>query len=789
MGRQVFSVLLVIGILFPAFSQTKYSKVKFDLSKVDISELSRLGLEVDHGAYIPGVHFVNVFSDSEIALLKAHGIDHYVIVDDVQTQYQKDKNSPVKRSTHCEEGLFYDYQTPENYTYGSMGGYHTYDEMLEVLHSMAERFPNLITPVNSIEGFKTWQNNDIIWLRISDNPLMDEDEPEALYTALHHAREPNSLSQMIFYMWYLLENYDNDDHIKYLVDNTELYFLPCINPDGYKYNQLTDPEGGGFWRKNRRINEDGETVGVDLNRNYGYFWGFDDNGSSPNMGSSTYRGPQAFSEPETQAVRDFCINHEFKVALNYHTHGNLLIHPWGYNDAPTEEDQLFKAMGRVMVKENNFVVGTGTETVGYVVNGDSDDYMYGEQAEKNKIYSFTPEVGPRFWPQEDEIDQLNKSSLLMNLNTANILLNYYDVNVRIDNPIVSTLEGNFDMSVSKPGLKPGGATITIVSQDPDLLMFDQTVFQMDMQSGETQMFNLQYNISENAPPLQDLSFEVSVDNGENATIDTYTFTLRRTTFEEEEIDEFADLGNWDAEESSWGLTEEHFVSAPFSLTDSPNSDYDNATEESILFIPQISIEDRDFTSLKFSARWDIEFNYDYVMIQVSNDNGDNWTSLCGNYSRSGVNTHGTSDPLYDGLQDEWILEEIDLSDYRGEDISLRLLLVSDQFVTGDGFYIDDILIENNTLIALSTEDQLDANSFSILPSLNNGTFDIDISEQVIDEAVLIEVLDVQGRTLKHIQNPQSLETVRLNNAGSGIYIVKLTNKEGKFLSKKINVIR
>src|SRR4029453_16587448 len=98
-----------------------------------------------------------------------------------------------------------------------------------------------------------------------------------------------SMQQLIYYMGYLLENYQNDSLVKNIVDNRELYIIPCLNPDGYLYNELTDPSGGGMWRKNRRDNLDGN-FGVDLNRNYDLFWGYDDNGSSPNTFSETYRG-------------------------------------------------------------------------------------------------------------------------------------------------------------------------------------------------------------------------------------------------------------------------------------------------------------------------------------------------------------------------------------------------------------------------------------------------------------------------------------------------------------------
>ena len=790
MHKYLLPIFFLCLFSIVATSQAKYSRVKIDLAKTDIQELSRLGLETDHGSIIPGVHFVNDFSEKEVELINQAGIEHFIIIDDLKADYKANKNISTTRSIGCdEEETLYDYTTPENYTYGSMGGYHTFDELLVVLDDMRAKFPNLITETNVVEGIKTWEENDMLWLRLSDNPDVDEDEPEVLYTALHHAREPNGLSQMIFYLWYLLENYETDPEVKYLVDNTEMYFMPCLNPDGYKYNEQTDPDGGGFWRKNRRPEADPDDVGVDLNRNYGFFWGIDDSGSSPNMGSNVYRGPQAFSEPETQAVREFCIAHNFQIALNYHTHGNLLIHPWGYNDEPTEEDDLFKAMAVSMTKENNFTYGTGTETVGYVANGNSDDYMYGEDAEKNKTYTFTPEVGPNFWPQQFQIDELNKSCIRQNLTTANLLLNFYNVSVDGIEPIVSTREGVFELDAIKAGLTPGDATINIESNNPDILSFKEFVFPLSLNTTETFSTPLEFVLSENTPSLQELSFDVVVDNGEFQSRKTYNFTYRNTTFEEVKIDEFFDLNNWNTEDTNWGLSTFSFVSAPSSLTDSPFANYEANIEDPIELMTQVSLEESDFTLLKFSARWFIEYNYDYVVIQVSNDNGDNWESLCGNYTRPGVSSHGTSDPLYDGLQGDWIIEEVDLSAYQGEVINLRLVFVSDGGVEMDGFYIDDMLIENITLVSVGTEDLLDADAFSVLPSLNNGTFDVKIEKSFIGQGTMLEVIDMQGKLLYTKDNVSGLETLNLKNVGSGVYVVKLMDGSGKSLSKKINVLR
>lgn len=74
--------------------------------------------------------------------------------------------------------------------------------------------------------------------------------------------------------------------------------------------------------------------GVDLNRNFGYKWGHDNEGSSPKKCAEDYRGPTPFSEPETRAIRDFLNSFEglqVKIALNFHAYGNLFIMPFNYD--------------------------------------------------------------------------------------------------------------------------------------------------------------------------------------------------------------------------------------------------------------------------------------------------------------------------------------------------------------------------------------------------------------------------------------------------------------------------
>ena len=113
-----------------------------------------------------------------------------------------------------------------------MGGFYTLSEVIGELDNMKIQYPILISTKISIGN--SVENRPIYTVKISDNPEFDENEPEILYTALHHAREPQSMMQMIYFMYYLLENYNTDPSVQYLVNNRELYFIPVVNPDGYE---------------------------------------------------------------------------------------------------------------------------------------------------------------------------------------------------------------------------------------------------------------------------------------------------------------------------------------------------------------------------------------------------------------------------------------------------------------------------------------------------------------------------------------------------------------------------
>ncbi|NOT32156.1 MAG: zinc carboxypeptidase, partial [Planctomycetes bacterium] len=281
---------------------------------------------------------------------------------------------------------------------GSMGGYYTYLEVASVLDQIHAAYPSLTTAKFSIGT--TGQGRTLWAMKISDNPGVDESEPEVRFDAMHHAREPESMQSTFWLMLALLERYGTDALSTYLVNAREMWFVPCVNPDGYEHNRSTNPSGGGLWRKNRRANAGG-TIGVDLNRNYDYQWGFDDSGSSPSGSNETYRGTAPASEPEIAAMQAFILSRSFAVAISAHTYSDLWLWPWGYVAAGPPNNAQYVELGDLCTLETNWTRGPAGLTL-YLANGVTVDYDHALEG----TLAFTPEIGNSsdgFWPPTGRI--------------------------------------------------------------------------------------------------------------------------------------------------------------------------------------------------------------------------------------------------------------------------------------------------------------------------------------------------------------------------------------------------
>jgi hypothetical protein len=204
----------------------------------------------------------------------------------------------------------------------------------------------------------------------------------------------------------LVDHYGADADITWLLDYHEIHLLLQANPDGRKR-----VEAGGiwrYWRKNANQTHcaDAQWPGVDLNRNFAFQWGCC-GGSSIYECSEVYRGPGPGSEPETQAIQNY-VRAQFPdqrddalfaaapitstgVFLDIHSHGKLVMWPWGARETPAPNNTSLQTLGRKLAFFNQYSPQQGYAL--YPADGTTDGFAYGELG----LAAYTFELGTDFF--------------------------------------------------------------------------------------------------------------------------------------------------------------------------------------------------------------------------------------------------------------------------------------------------------------------------------------------------------------------------------------------------------
>ncbi|MCK5077889.1 MAG: hypothetical protein KAR38_16015, partial [Calditrichia bacterium] len=374
-------------------------------------------------------------------------------------------------------------------------------------------------------------------------------------------------------------------------------------------------------------------------RNYEYEWGDQWGGSSSDPSDQTYRGPNAFSEPELQAIRDFCNVHQFRAALNYHTYSNLLLYPWGYDNVACEDDDIFASLAAEMTVVNNYTTGRPGDAINYNANGSSDDWMYGEQVTKPKIFAFTPEVGgysDGFWPSTDRILPLAEENLYMNMyiaraigETAPAIQNLQIITYGQNNAVDPGETSEITFSFSNRGFEEtSGLTAKIVSQDTMINTFENIINLPDVAafSQSEVTHTLAFQLNYNCDPGEVKNVVLGVFDGEEmVTSDTIAFIVSSV-----ETIYFADnaengMENWTAD-SPWGITSAEYYEGGHSFTDSPTGEYADYSDIS-LTSSVIDLQNVPGAALCYQTKWDIESRYDFAVVEISTNGGSSWNNL------------------------------------------------------------------------------------------------------------------------------------------------------------------
>ncbi len=256
------------------------------------------------------------------------------------------------------------YVLPQNLLRGPDKEYKNPQKIAEFLQEVHGRFPEITTL--KVIG-KSLEGRDILAIKISDNASKKEvGEPVILFNSMHHARELMTPEVAIDIIDYLTQKYNADDKVTSWVDRNEIWVVPMFNVDGNQ--KVWDDDS--MWRKNTRGG-----YGVDINRNYPATWNTC-NGSSSRQGAQDYRGPEAASEPETQAMMNFVSEITPVFNISYHSYSELVLYPYGCKPLKAEQD-VVSSIGKEMGALLKYKAGTPWELL-YNADGGDIDWMYME---------------------------------------------------------------------------------------------------------------------------------------------------------------------------------------------------------------------------------------------------------------------------------------------------------------------------------------------------------------------------------------------------------------------------
>jgi carboxypeptidase T len=465
--------------------------------------------------------------------------------------------------------------------------YYTFPQIESSLEQTNDQFSS-ITRLFSIG--KSYENRDIWCLEISDNPGIDESEPGVLFMGLHHAREWPTVSICMNLIEQLTTQYASNSSIKNLVENRRIWIVPCVNPDGYAYDH-DQTQGQQWWRKNRHFLPTYDQYGIDLNRNYAGSVNGDPDGMWGSLGmshypsSEVYCGSNQFSELETQAIQQFFINHNICACISWHTHGELVLWPWGYtDDIQAPDDEYMGQVGREIASRITSQDGSGTYTPTqssglYPTTGDTADWMYGysHYVLGKNVFAYTIEACLSFHPDEDVLTQVCKENLdgaIYLLNEAetinqlqplvlppnNLVFNkqddVYTLSWNVANPLSQPLKYEIQ-ELSESSIITDTAdsddrwNLNGFSQTSDRSYSSDESYAAQQENNVVSSMTTKYPIKVNVP--MDISFyswydietdwdmafiEISEDNREFTVLDTFTGQSNGWTYHEYSLDAF-----------------------------------------------------------------------------------------------------------------------------------------------------------------------------------------------------------------------------------------------------------
>ncbi len=286
--------------------------------------------------------------------------------------------------------------------------YRTVEETYGAAQTLVANYPELATLLDIGDSWEKVAPGgslgyDLMVLVLTNGLILGQ-KPKLFVSAGLGARHYAAPELALRFAEHLLQSYDTDADINWILDHQEIHFLFFANPDGRK-----QAETGLSWVKNTNENYCSPTSiyrGAALDRNFPFQWGCC-GGSSGDPCNQTYRGQSPASEPETQALQSYLRSifddqrdsdlsstaptDSTGVLIDLQAYGESWLWPWGFTDTTAPNGVAMQTMGRKLAFFNGFTPLQQVDL--YPVDGDLNDFVYGDLG----VISFTAMLGTSFF--------------------------------------------------------------------------------------------------------------------------------------------------------------------------------------------------------------------------------------------------------------------------------------------------------------------------------------------------------------------------------------------------------
>ncbi|MEO8447155.1 MAG: T9SS type A sorting domain-containing protein, partial [bacterium] len=425
-----------------------------------------------------------------------------------------------------------------------------------------------------------------------------------------------------------------------------------------------------------------------------------------------------------------------------------------------------------MSETSSYTAGSASETVGYFVRGGADDWCYNDSVHAgHHIFGITPETGNDFWPPQSDIIPFAQNMLYSNkymsmiagafVNPESEKLNQqnYDPGQSGNLKVVFKNKGLLNASNVKITLTPVSAGLNVPVQqfsyaNINSFLSDSCLFDFSINS------NVLVNTALRAELKIKMDTAVIYSENVNILIGTGNVALNDNAE--------GSFSNWTTNQG-WAITSSQSNSPTHSFTDSPGGDYLNDANNSMTTSNFINVSSLPVTILSFYHKYSTEAGYDFCNVEVSKDNSNVWQKI----------------KSYNGSLPSWKYETFDITQYAAgaSEIKVRFTLVSDVFVTEDGWYVDDIKIINYNIgaIGVASENVIPL-SYSLEQNYPNPFNPVTNLEFGISKPgyVSLKVFDVLGKEVKTLVNeikPAGRYDITFDGSSlsSGVYFYKLSS--------------